>query len=135
MNIQLEHVAWQVQDPTSVAAWYAENFGFTILRKINNVARAHFLADPAGRVVVEIYNNPKAVVPKYSTMDPLHLHIAFSSDNPAAMRDRLLGQGATLVEDLVVTPVGDELAMLRDPWGFPFQLVKRKVSMLPEHVS
>ncbi|GEM_PF-457451 len=134
MSTQVEHVAWQVQDPAAMAAWYGENFGFTILRKFDNPARAHFLADAAGRVVFEIYNNPKVAVPDYPSMDPLHLHIALSTDDPAGMRDRLLGAGATLVDDLVVTAAGDELAMLRDPWGFAVQLVRRKVPMLPESV-
>lgn len=126
MNIQVEHVAWQVQDPAAVAAWYGENFGFTILRKFDNPAQAHFLADAAGRVVLEIYNNSKVAVPDYGVMDPLLLHIAFRTDDPAAVRDRLLQAGASLVDDLFVTSAGDELIMLRDPWGFPVQLVQRK---------
>ena len=121
----IEHSAWQVQDPVAVAAWYGENFGFTILRKFDNPAQAHFLADAAGRVVLEIYNNPKLAVPDYGAMDPLLLHIAFLTSDPAAVRDRLLPAGASLVDDLFITPAGDELVMLRDPWGFPVQLVKR----------
>ncbi len=130
--MQVEHVAWQIQDPTAVAAWYEEHLGFTILRKFDNVARAHFLADASGRVVMEIYNNPKVAVPDYGAMDPLHLHIAFVASDPAAARDRLLQAGASLVDDLVSTPAGDQLVMLRDPWGFPIQLVKRSTPLVSE---
>lgn len=130
MNMQVEHVAWQVQDPAAVAAWYGEIFGFTVLRKFDNSARAHFLADATGRVVLEIYNNPKVAVPDYGAMDPLLLHIAFLTSNPAADRDRLLQAGASLVDDLFITAAGDELAMLRDPWGFPIQLAKRSTPLL-----
>jgi uncharacterized glyoxalase superfamily protein PhnB len=45
-------------------------------------------------------------------------------------RDRLVSAGATVVEDLTTSPVGDLLVMLRDPWAFAFQLVKRANPML-----
>ena len=61
---------------------------------------------------------------------PLHLHIAFYSDNPTADRDRLSKAGAKLVEDLTKTSAGDELIMLRDPWNTAIQLVKRSQPML-----
>ena len=38
--------------------------------------------------------------------------------------------GAKVVEDLVTTPGGDELVMLRDPWGIAVQLVRRAAPML-----
>ena len=129
--IKVEHVAWQVNDPVAVAAWYGRQFGFTILRKSDNPSRAHFLADVSGNVVLEIYNNPKVGVPDYNSMDPLLLHLAFVVENPSQIRDGLVQAGAVLVDDLTTTPAGDELVMLRDPWGFPVQLVKRKTPMLP----
>lgn len=128
--IRIEHVAWQVEDPTAVAAWYGSHLGFTILRKIGPPAHTHFLADGSGNAVIEIYNNPKASMPDYRAMDPLHLHLAFAVDDPSRERDRLLRAGATIVEDMVTTPSGDVLIMLRDPWGFAVQLVKRKSPML-----
>jgi glyoxylase I family protein len=123
--MQVEHIAWQVQDPALVAAWYETNFGFTVLRKFKNASAAHFLSDAVGRVVLEIYNHPKATVPDYHSIDPLHLHLAFRVDDPSAVRDRLVAAGSTVVDDLTMTPAGDELIMMRDPWGFPIQLVKR----------
>jgi hypothetical protein len=35
-----------------------------------------------------------------------------------------------LAEDFSTNPVGDELLMLRDPWGIGLQLVKRGTPML-----
>ena len=32
--------------------------------------------------------------------------------------------------DISVTPAGDQLAMLRDPWGFAIQLAKRNQPMI-----
>lgn len=128
--IAVEHVAWQVQDPVKVVDWYVKNLGFRVLRKIDVSPFMHFIADSAGRVVVEIYNNPAASVPDYPSGHPLHLHLAFTADNIEQERDRLLKAGATIFEDIITTPAGDKLCMLRDPWGFPVQLVKRMKTMM-----
>lgn len=128
--IQVEHVAWQVQDPAAVARWYGEQFGFRVLRKMENAPFTHFVVDSGGRVVVELYNNPLATVPDYRSMHPLHLHLAFAADQPEAKRDELLKAGASIFEDMITTPAGDKLIMMRDPWGFPIQLCKRLKPML-----
>jgi predicted enzyme related to lactoylglutathione lyase len=128
--IQVEHVAWQVQDPTAVAKWYGEQFGFRVLRSMDKSPFTHFLVDAGGRVVVEIYNNPLAPVPDYPATHPLHLHLAFAVDQPEATRDHLLTAGASIAENMIITPTGDKLIMLRDPWGFPIQLCKRARPML-----
>ena len=128
--LQVEHIAWQVQDPVAVAKWYVENLGFRILRNIGAPAFTHFLADTAGKVVIEIYNNPAANVPNYPKLNPLHLHLAFAAENLEEERDRLLKAGANIAENMITTPAGDKLIMLRDPWGFPVQLCKRVKRML-----
>jgi uncharacterized glyoxalase superfamily protein PhnB len=46
-----------------------------------------------------------------------------------AERDRLVAAGASVVEAFNRTDAGDEMAMLRDPWGFPIQLMKRAEPM------
>jgi uncharacterized glyoxalase superfamily protein PhnB len=58
-------------------------------------------------------------------MDPLVLHVAFAPDDVRATRERLIAAGAVPVGDVVVTPTGDEFAMLRDPWGLALQLARR----------
>src|SRR5438105_3010907 len=126
----VEHVAWQVQDPNTVAKWYVEHLGFRVLRKIEGSPFTHFLADAGGRVVVEIYNNPLAPIPDYPALHPLHLHLAFMSSDLEKDRDRLLKAGATVAEEMITTPAGDKLIMLRDPWGFPIQLCKRVKPLL-----
>jgi uncharacterized glyoxalase superfamily protein PhnB len=63
-------------------------------------------------------------------MDPSLVHLAFVSPDPQADRDRLVAAGASIVEALLQTPAGDELVMLRDPWGLALQLVKRAKPMI-----
>lgn len=128
--LTVEHVAWQVQDPNAVANWYVANLGFRILRKLEASPFTHFMADAANRVVVEIYNNPAAPVPDYRAMHALHLHLAFQTDNLEGERDRLLKAGATIFEDMITTPAGDKLIMLKDPFGFSVQLCKRAKPMM-----
>jgi len=128
--MKIEHFALQVAEPIAMADWYVKHLGCTLARAGGEPAHMRFLRDSSGSVLVELYRNPKVGVPDYATMDPLLLHLAFLSDNPAADRDRLVAAGASVVEDLVITPLGDQLIMLRDPWQVALQLIKRAAPML-----
>jgi catechol 2,3-dioxygenase-like lactoylglutathione lyase family enzyme len=128
--MKIEHVAFQAEDPAAAAQWYVAHLGCLVKRSSGPPGYAHFLADSTGSVMVEIYNHPRLKRPDYRAMDPLLLHLAFCSGNPAADRDRLVSAGATVEDDFSTTPAGDALVMLRDPWGFPVQLVKRAQPML-----
>ena len=127
--LAVEHVAWQVEDPEAVVAWYGEQFGFRVVRKNNDPARTHFIADSAGKVLVEIYNNGASSIPDYANQHPLILHLAFASTDPAADRDRLLKAGCSIAEEVRTTSAGDTLCMMRDPFGFAIQLCTRAKPM------
>jgi glyoxylase I family protein len=127
--MKIEHAAWTVEDPVAAAAWYVKHLGMTVVRSGGPPAHMRFLADDTGRVLLELYNNPKVQVPPYRTMDPLLIHLAFVVADVAAERDRLVAAGASVVDPFTRTEAGDEMAMLRDPWGFPIQLMKRAKPM------
>jgi glyoxylase I family protein len=128
--VKLEHFALQVPDPVAMADWYVKHLGCTVARAGGEPSHARFLKDGSGSVMLEIYRNPKVPVPNYDQVDPLLMHLALVSAAPAVDRDRLAGAGAKVVEDLVTSPTGDQLVMLRDPWGIALQLVKRAKPML-----
>jgi Glyoxalase/Bleomycin resistance protein/Dioxygenase superfamily. len=128
--VKIEHFALQVPDPVAMADWYVKHLGFKIARSGGEPSHARFLADSSASVMLEIYRNPAASVPDYWKADPLLMHVAYVSDNPAADRDRLVQAGVVIVDDLMTTPTGDAIVMLRDPWGVPIQLVKRATPML-----
>ena len=128
--MKIEHFALQVEEPVAVAQWYCAQFGFTSQRETGAPTYTHFLADDSGTVMVEFYNNPKVTTPDYRALDPLLVHIAFVSADPKTDRDRLVAAGATIAEDFTTTPAGDNLVMLRDPWGLAIQLVQRAQPML-----
>jgi catechol 2,3-dioxygenase-like lactoylglutathione lyase family enzyme len=123
--MKIEHLAFMVAEPKKMANWYGEHLGLKVLRSFEGKAEPHFLVDDAGCVVLEIYNNHDFKVPNYAEMPPAVLHVAFLSDDLPADFERLVKAGATIVDEPAKTELGDQFAMLRDPWGLAVQLVTR----------
>jgi glyoxylase I family protein len=123
--MKIEHVALNIPDPIHAAKWYVENLEMQIIKASDESPYIHFLADKERRGLIEMYNNPEAAVPDYASMHPMVLHLAFSVEDMEGTRARLLAAGATTEGDVATRANGDQLAMLRDPWGVPLQLVKR----------
>ena len=128
--MKIEHTAYQVADPPALARWYVEHLGLTIKRAQDASPFGCFLADQGDAVMLEFYCQPHLPVPDYRAVDPLILHLAFWADDVPGTRARLLEAGATAEGDVITNDQGDEVAMLRDPWGFPVQLVRRERAML-----
>jgi catechol 2,3-dioxygenase-like lactoylglutathione lyase family enzyme len=128
--MDIEHFALNVSEPVAAAAWYVRHLGMRVVRALSESPFTHFLADGSGRVVVELYAHPKAPVPDYRAMDPLVFHIALATADVRGTRERLLAAGATGAGDVGVTPAGDEMTFLRDPWGVALQLVRRATPLL-----
>jgi catechol 2,3-dioxygenase-like lactoylglutathione lyase family enzyme len=126
--MKLEHVALNVADPVATAAWYCAYLGLSVARHIPVPAQTYFLHDGAGSII-EIYRNPPDQVPAYAAMDPLILHLAFTTTTASADLARLLAAGATLVSDATVAD-GSRLLMLRDPWGLALQLCQRATPLV-----
>jgi glyoxylase I family protein len=128
--VKIEHFAFLVTDPLAMARWYEEHLGLRTVRSGDAPNHARFLADSEGTSVLEVYGGPLEV-PDYARMDPLLLHVAFETDDVAGTRARLVAAGATAVGEVTVTPSGDVLAMLRDPWGLAIQLACRSTRLVP----
>jgi glyoxylase I family protein len=129
-GIRLEHVAINVEDPEEMAKWYCKNLGMKILRQGPPPVNMRFISDAGGNMMLEIYHNPPDAVPNYTSMDPLLLHIAFMVDDVKGTCRKLIAAGATVATDAFTTESGDEIAILRDPWGVPIQFLKRAEPML-----
>ena len=132
MNVtyRLEHTGYMVADPVAIAAWYCKHLGFQVQRCLENSPFTQFVTDASGEGMIEIYNNPKAEVPDYASVDPLVLHLGFMVNDIDTTRESLLAAGATLAGGLIETAAGDRLQMLRDPWGMAIQLCQRKTPMV-----
>jgi glyoxylase I family protein len=130
----IEHIALNVADPVAMAAWYAAHLGMRVVRQVDGGPNTRFIADAAGRVVLELYHQTRAPIPDYAAMDVFTLHLAFQVDDVAAVRARLMQAGATAAGehgDVVTADNGDVMCFLRDPWGVVVQLVKRGQPLLP----
>jgi predicted enzyme related to lactoylglutathione lyase len=128
--MKIEHLALHVPDPLNLARWYVEHLGFTVKRRGIEPPYVHFIADDSGTVMLEIYGNPDAAALDFPAVQPPALHLAFTSKDLEADVKRLTAAGATIVADVHTMPSGDIFAMLRDPWGIPLQLVRRKQPMI-----
>lgn len=129
-RIRLEHVAINVENPVEMAKWYCENLGMKIVRKGPAPVNMRFISDAQANMMLEIYHNPPEAVPDYASMDPLMLHIAFMVDDVEGTCRKLVAAGADVAAEITITDSGDKLAMLRDPWGVPIQILKRANPML-----
>ena len=130
--MKIEHFAIIVKDPPAVARWYVDNLGMRVVRAGGPPTFTTFIADEGNQVMVEIYNNASVPVPDYATLDPLIVHMAFvATGDMKEQVARLLAAGAVLYSDISTTPAGDQLVMLRDPWGFAIQIARRQKPMIP----
>jgi glyoxylase I family protein len=128
--MHLEHVAFNLPAPELAVEWYCQHLGLTVQRRQGSPVTAHFLADAGGKVMLEFYRHATVPAPDYRAIHPQVLHIAFAVTDIAAVRARLLEAGATPEGEIFSNPDGDQLVMLRDPWGVPLQLVQRATPML-----
>jgi catechol 2,3-dioxygenase-like lactoylglutathione lyase family enzyme len=53
-GMKLEHIALQVPDPVAMADWYVKHLGMRVVRSGPPPAQARFIADSAGRTVLEV---------------------------------------------------------------------------------
>lgn len=128
--MKIEHLAWNVEDPISVARWYVEHLGLTVKRKIDEPPWIHFLADEGGTVMLELYGNAEVAFHEFGQIEPMALHLALVSHDIEADCARLLAAGGTAEGEISTNAAGDRLVMIRDPWGFCLQLVQRTVAMI-----
>ncbi len=122
--MKIEHLALNVPAAAAMAEWYVEQLGMRVVRRgaINQMC---FLADDGGGTVMEFYTNSAAPIPDYTAMNPMSFHIAFLVDSVPQTVERLLAAGATMAVPAARSADGDELAIVRDPWGVSVQLVMR----------
>ena len=128
--MKFEHAAFNVADPAGQSAWYVAHMGMTIIRHAGGPNDIHFVGEPDGRFVFELYRDARAAVPDYGAISIWAMHIAFVSGDLEGDRDALVAaggkaEGGTPNGSVIVLPSGDSTAFVRDPWGLTIQLIKR----------
>ncbi|MBL4575906.1 MAG: VOC family protein [Opitutaceae bacterium] len=132
--MKIEHIGFNVTHPTEMGEWYAENFDLKIVHKLNIPPYNHYLANEHGAVMLELYYSPTDEVLDFLKMDPLVVHIAFATDDPDGDKRNLISAGATLLNENHFED-NSLLITMRDPWGFPFQLCRRSLSILKKMIK
>ncbi len=138
---RIEHLGLNVSDPTSVANWYVQNLGMKIIREDKKPPFVTFISDKGNHFVIEFYKKDKFPKIDFHKINYMSYHFAFMVDSINIFKSKLSSRGAKVMEDISKLPSGDQVLMMRDPWGMPLQLVERVNPMLkfinirPEHFA
>ena len=127
---RIEHVAFNVADPRAVVRWYTTHLGMTVVRADPPPAHLTFITDASRQVMLEFQHHVTNPLLNPSSLHPRALHLTFNTPDIVLTQKLLLAAGATLVESLSTADSGDQMVMLRDPWGLALQLVQRKQPLL-----
>ena len=128
--MKIEHIAFNVADSRALADWYVAHLGMTIVRSVPEAPYIRFLADSDETTLLEVYSNPISEVIKYGDLHPVTFHIAFTVEDMDGTRQRLEEAGGTIDGEVDITPAGDKLGFVRDPWGNAVQLVQRQTPLV-----
>lgn len=124
--MRIEHFALNVNGARAMVQWYKQHLGMPIHVEKTEEPYTAFLGEAPG--ILEIYENRSQAMLDLKQQHPLMLHVAFTSDDVHADRERLLVAGAA-IEDEDVDQDGYGLLMLRCPWGLAIQLCRRRQSV------
>lgn len=137
----IQHIGINVNNPIEVSNWYIQNLGMKLIRRGKAPQNVTFIADSGSYMEIEFYNKEKIDKIDFQKIDVMTFHFAFLTDSINLIESKLVAAGAKLIEKTTETPAGDKVAMLRDPWGMPLQLVQRSIPMIkftnirPEHFA
>lgn len=128
--VRFEHVAFNVTNARVAAQWYCDHLGFVMMRQQAEAPNMTFVADAGRNMMFEFYNRTDAPLFDPSPMHDVTHHVAFYVDDMDTVRATLAAAGAKASGDVTLTPAGDKLLFLRDPFGLIIQLVQRRDKML-----
>ncbi|GLQ56162.1 VOC family protein [Devosia nitrariae] len=119
--MRIEHLAFNVTAPFEMADWYVAHLGMQIVKRGETGC---FLSDKSG-MLLELYEDAAAPALDGFSFPPATFHLAFAVDEVENLLRALVKGGGRQEGTLRTLPSGDRLAFVRDPWGFPLQLVSR----------
>ena len=130
-EFEIEHIGIAVSNPIDMANWYRDVLGFDIKFAAQDVEKAvAFLIDSSNKVMLELGSIPEVLPLAERLSHCLQLHIALNSNDPDEDAEYLASKGAELIERCPIKRPGENLIVLRDPWGNTLQLVKRNFDKL-----
>ncbi|WP_299776480.1 VOC family protein [uncultured Formosa sp.] len=127
--LAFEHFALNLENPKEVSNWYCTHLQMKKVVDMEEAPFVTFLADSENRVVCELYYQPDYPITNFEKEHHLTFHFAFKTDDAETLKNKLIEEGATLVDDARLEN-GSHLVMLRDPWGLPLQLCQRTTPLV-----
>ncbi len=124
-NFRPEHIMFNVPDPLAMIKWYCDNLGMVVIRKGTAPTYSSFIADSGKHMMLELGNFADYPKMDFAKIDLNSMHLAFVVNNIKQIKEKLVAAGATVAQDLFKTPGGDQVMVLRDPWGLAIQFVER----------
>ena len=125
--MEVEHIGFRVSQPISMAEWYVKNFGFQAKKQNgDDNGGGAFILDKGGKVLLEIFADPKMKAFQPDKESLLTVHLAFASEDIDQDIKRLEKAGAGFVEKNTNENTGDKIALMLDPWGYPIQIAQRR---------
>ncbi len=120
-----EHIMFNVPDPVAMVKWYEKNLGMVAMSKGKAPTYSTFISDPGNHMMLELGNFADFPKMEFSKVDINTMHLALVTENIKEVKKKLVGAGAVVAQDIFKTPGGDQVMVLRDPWGLPIQFVER----------
>ena len=101
-----------------------------MIRKTEGPTFTHFIADPDGNMMFELFYNAAAPLFDASKFSHSSFHVAFSVPDIDVILEKLIKAGAKVEGYVRKTSSQDGILNLRDPWGLPIQFVQRTKPIL-----
>ncbi len=124
VNARFEHIAINVPDPAAMVKWYTDNLGMKMIRGSFAPKASAFLADSGMHMMMEVLHNVDYPVLESGKIHQTSMHIAFVTPDIVQTQKQLVATGATITDSLRKTDSGDQVLVLRDPWGLAIQFIQ-----------
>ena len=129
-TIRFEHFAFNTPDQKTAALWYIEFLDLIIpwskdIDKVNceRNYRVPYVGDVENKMSLELFG--KDLECSFSNQQHEVVHIAFTTEEPEKLAERLSYGGAKIVGETKTNKNGDVIIDLLDPNKMPIRLIKR----------
>jgi catechol 2,3-dioxygenase-like lactoylglutathione lyase family enzyme len=124
VKARFEHIAINISDPETMAKWYMDNLGMKLVRGGFAPNASAFIADSGMHMMMELLHNVNYPILESGKIHNTSMHIAFITPDIAQTQKQLVAAGAAITDSLRKTDSGDQVLVLRDPWGLAIQFIQ-----------
>jgi len=133
--VRFEHFAFNTPDQKIAALWFVEFMNLIIpwskdidKSTLNRNYRIPYVGDAQNNMSMELMG--KELVCSLSNQPHEVIHIAFLTEEPEKLAERMIYGGATKVGETRIEKNGDIIIDLYNPYKIPIRLIKRNLQIL-----